>query len=101
MMDKIKQLQQMKQQMDEVKQRLDEITVKGEAENGKVQVISTGNRTIKEVIISPELVAEGDAEQISELVTIATNRALESAENTAETEMRSVAGGMMGGLGLG
>lgn len=91
----------MKQKMDEVKNRLDTITVKGEAEGGKVTVISTGNRKIKEVTISAELVATGDTEQIGDLVTIATNRALENAERVAESEMQSVAGGMLGGLGLG
>lgn len=101
MFDKIKQLQEMKQKMDEVKERLDNTTVKGEAEGGQVVVTSTGNRKIKEVIISQELVATGDVEQIGDLVTIATNRALENAERLAEREMQSVAGGMLGGLGLG
>ncbi len=99
MFDRIKQLQEMKQKMDEVKERLDNTTVKGEAEG--VTVISTGNRKIKEVVISQELAATGDVEQIGDLVTIATNRALESAERLAEREMQSVAGGMLGGLGLG
>ena len=92
MFDKIKQLQQMKQQMDEVKNRLDNITVKGEAENGKVVVLATGNRTIKEVQISPDLLNSGEVEQVNELVLIATNRALESALNASETEMKSVSG---------
>lgn len=94
MLDKLKQLQQMKGQMDEVKSRLDNIQVRGEAEG--VVVISNGNRKIVDVVV-PDSLAKDDLE---DLVLLATNRALEQAENVFESEMKSVAGGMMGGLGL-
>lgn len=100
MFDKIKQLQEMKQKMEEVKQRLETITATGEAEGGKVKVTVYASKKVKEVIVAPELAASGDAEEIGDLVVIATNRALENAENVAESEMRSVAGGMLGGLGF-
>lgn len=80
--------------MDEVKSRLDNIQVRGEAEG--VVVISNGNRKIVDVII-PESLSKTD---IEDLILLATNRALEQAENVFESEMKSVAGGMMGGLGL-
>ncbi|MFT4523871.1 MAG: DNA-binding protein YbaB [Bacteroidia bacterium] len=94
MLDKLKQLQQMKGHMDDVKSRLDNIQVRGEAEG--VVVISNGNRKIVDVVV-PELLAKEDLE---DLILLATNRALEQAENVFESEMKSVAGGMMGGLGL-
>ena len=84
----------MKGQMDEVKSRLDNIQVRGEAEG--VVVISNGNRKIVDVVV-PDSLAKDDLE---DLVLLATNRALEQAENVFESEMKSVAGGMMGGLGL-
>lgn len=80
--------------MDEVKSRLDNIQVRGEAEG--IVVISNGNRKIVDVVI-PDSLPKDDLE---DLVLLATNRALEQAENVFETEMKSVAGGMMGGLGL-
>lgn len=80
--------------MDDVKSRLDNIQVRGEAEG--VVVISNGNRKIVDVVV-PELLAKEDLE---DLILLATNRALEQAENVFESEMKSVAGGMMGGLGL-
>lgn len=97
MLDKLKQLQEMKSQMDEVKTRLDSIQVRGEAEG--VVVVSNGNRKIVDVQI-PAALSSGDSEVIEDLVMMATNRALEQAEKVFESEMRSVAGGMMGGLGL-
>jgi DNA-binding protein YbaB len=94
MLDKLKQLQQMKGQMNEVKSRLDNIQVRGEAKG--VVVISNGNRKIVDVMI-PESLAK---DNIEDLIILASNRALEQAENVFESEMKSVAGGMMGGLGL-
>ncbi|MFT6759628.1 MAG: DNA-binding protein YbaB, partial [Psychroserpens sp.] len=39
-------------------------------------------------------------EEIAELITIAANKALESAEGVFESEMKGMAGGLMGGLGF-
>ena len=97
MFDKLKQLQEMKSQMDDVKKRLDTIQVRGEGEG--VVVVSNGNRKIVNVEISDSVLANGK-DEVEDLALMATNRALEQAERVFESEMRSVAGGMMGGLGL-
>ncbi len=96
--DMMGKMQEMKQKSEEVKKRLDTISVSGEAENGKVAVICTGNRKIISVQISEELFAENDKEQIEELTIMAVNRALEKAEKLAEVEMAGVARGMLPGL---
>ncbi len=94
----MKQLQQMKEQMDAAKERLDHISVKGECQG--VTVISNGNKKITELVISNETYASAKKEEIAELVVLATNRALENAERVFESEMRGMAGGLIGGLGL-
>lgn len=88
----------MKEQMDAAKERLDHISVKGECQG--VTVISNGNKKITELVISNEIYASAKKEEIAELVVLATNRALENAERVFESEMRGMAGGLMGGLGL-
>lgn len=98
MLDKLKQLQQMKQQMDAAKERLNHVSVRGECQG--VVVVANGNKKVTQVIIPDALVRPGHAEEISELVMIATNSAIEKAEGVFESEMRSMAGGLMGGLGL-
>jgi DNA-binding protein YbaB len=97
MLDKLKQLQQMKQQMDAAKERLNHISVRGECQG--VVVVSNGNKKITEVIIPQQLASSGNANEIAELVMIATNSAIEKAEGVFESEMRSMAGGLMGGMG--
>jgi DNA-binding protein YbaB len=98
MLDKLKQLQQMKQQMDAAKERLNHISVRGECQG--VVVVANGNKKVRQVILPDALVRSGNAEEVSELVMIATNSAIEKAEGVFESEMRSMAGGLMGGLGL-
>lgn len=96
MFDKLFQAQQ---KAEEIKARLNNISVFGEAEGGKVRVISTANKEIKEVFISEELFAEGDKEQIEELLLVALNKALVQAENVSQTEMQAATQDMLGGIG--
>ena len=94
----MKQLHQMKEQMDAAKERINGISVKGECQG--VTVVSNANRKIIEVIIPEEIYSKSTGEEIAELITIATNKALESAEGVFESEMKGMAGGLMGGLGF-
>ncbi len=96
MFDKLLQAQQKAQ---EIKSRLDNISVSGEAEGGKVRVIASANKEIKEVHISDELFAEGDKEQIEDLMLVALNKAISQAENISQTEMSAASQDMLSGLG--
>jgi DNA-binding protein YbaB len=96
MFDKLFQAQQKAQ---EVKSRLDSISVVGEAEGGKVRVIATANKEVKEIAISDELFAEGDKEQLEELLLVALNKAFAQADNVSQTEMQAVSQDMFGSLG--
>ena len=82
-----------------VKSKLETISVSGEAGSGKVKVICNGNRKIMEVIVSEDLMAAENREELQDLLVVATNRALESAENVSESEMRAMMSSMMPGLG--
>ena len=97
--DMMGKMQEMKQKSEEVKKRLDTISVNADAEGGKVNVISTGNRKITSIQISEDLMASGDKEQIEDLIIMAVNKALDKAEKVAETEMAGVAKGMLPGFG--
>ncbi|ERJ59544.1 YbaB/EbfC family nucleoid-associated protein [Sphingobacterium paucimobilis] len=96
MFDKLFQAQQKAQ---EIKSRLDNISVSAEAEGGKVRVVATANKEIKEIVISDQLFEEGDKEQIEDLLLVALNKALAQAENVSQTEMQAATQDMFGGLG--
>lgn len=82
-------LGEMKQRMEESKARLDHITVEGEAYEGAVKVIATGNRTIKDVQISDKLMH--DRTELEDMLVLAMNRAIEQADRVNEAEMQGTA----------
>jgi DNA-binding YbaB/EbfC family protein len=88
-----------KEMAENVKAKLETITVVGEAGNGKVKVLANGNRKVQSFTISPELLASENKEELEDLLTVAVNRVLSSAENVSESEMRAMMSTMMPGLG--
>lgn len=96
--DMMGKLQAMQQKMEESKKRLDTIYVDAEAPGGLVKVTFTGNRKLKNVGISPELLGRGDAEELEDLLVIAMNKGLEAAEKVWESEMKGMAGGLLPGM---
>lgn len=93
-------LQAMQQKMEESKKRLDTIFVDGTSPDGSVKVTFTGNRKVKAVSVSPELLGRNDAEELEDQLVMALNRGLEAAEKVWESEMKGMAGGLMPGLGM-
>ena len=90
---------EMQKQMEEIKQKLENISVIGEAENGKVNVVANGNRLINNIIIDDEYKNVVSATSLQETITIAANRALEQAERIEKSEMSHAAMGILPGLG--
>lgn len=93
----MEKLQAMQQKSEDAKQRLDGIIVTGEAPGRVVVVEMTGNRKIKNVSLSDDFY-KADKEEQEDLLVIAISKALENAENVFESEMKSVAMGMIPGL---
>ena len=87
-------LMAMKKQAEEIKERLNNITVEGEAEGGKIKVLSNGNKKITAVQIDVDWIKNADKEEVEDLLVIACNRALDNAERLSESEMR----GMLPGI---
>jgi len=96
MFDKLFQAQQ---KADEVKKRLDSISVFGEAEGGKIKVVASANKEVKEIFLDPEFVSSVDREELEELLVVAVNKALAQAENVSQSEMQAVSQDLLGGMG--
>lgn len=93
----IEQLKQAQQKMEAMKQRLDNITVSGSVEGGKINVELTASRKIKNIHIADELMQDKD--ELIDLLSIALNRALDSADKANEAEQSAAAREMMGNMG--
>jgi len=92
-------LQEAQSKMKESKERLALITVDGEAGDGAVKVVVTGNREVKSIDVAERLLEKDNKEELEDLLITALNRALKNAENAWESEMKGIAGGMLGPLG--
>ncbi len=86
----LSQLGPFKEKMEEVHKKLDSITVTGEAGEGGVQVVCSGNREVRDVSISQEIHQEAK-EDLEDLIVVATNKALKEAEQVYSSEMEEKA----------
>jgi nucleoid-associated protein EbfC len=93
----MERLQEMQQKTEDAKRRLENITVTGEAPAGAVVVEMTGTRKVKNISLNVDL-KDIEKEELEDLLVIATNKALEAAENVWESEMKSVAMGILPGM---
>jgi nucleoid-associated protein EbfC len=78
--------------MEAMKASLSELKVEGSAGGGMVTVVATGSHRVTRVTIEEPLMVAGDREMIEELITAATNQALEKAKQAAAEEMSKMAG---------
>lgn len=97
MFDKLFQAQQ---KAEEVKKRLDSISVFGETEGGKIRVVASANKEVKEVWIDEDFLKQiTDKEELEELLVVALNKALQQAEHISQTKMQAVSQDLLGGFG--
>lgn len=97
MFDKLFEAQQ---KAEEVKKRLDSISVFGETEGGKVRVVASASKEIREVAIDDEFLKQlEDKEELEELLVVALNKALQQADNVSQAEMAVVSQDLLGGIG--
>jgi len=94
--DFMNKMQEAQKQMEVIKKRLEGVYVEGVAENGLVKVTANANKKIINISISNEIL--NDKEAVEDLLIVAINKALEKAENVNNSEMGSVAQGMIPGL---
>jgi nucleoid-associated protein EbfC len=92
MMNKMKEAQE---KMQEIKERLDQVSVKGEAGNGKVVVIVSASKKVKEINIDPEFHKASEAEEMEDMIMLAMGDAMVKAENVAESESKGALGGIL------
>lgn len=96
----MKQAQEMQSRMAEMKEKVAEMRVEGISGGEMVKVEASGDMRIINVTIDAGLLETQDREMIEELVSAATNQALQKARDAAAEAMSDVAGGMdIPGLG--
>ena len=90
-MDEIKKMQD---EISELQEEIEAREFSATAGGGAVQVVVTGKKSIKSLTIQPEVVDPEDIEMLQDLVISAINEAINNVEETTETEMSKITGGV-------
>ncbi len=88
----MQQAQKMQQEMQKAQAELANMEVTGQAGGGMVSVIMNGQHAVKRVSIDPSL--SDDMEMLEDLVTAATNDAVNRIRETSEQHMSGLTQGM-------
>jgi DNA-binding YbaB/EbfC family protein len=88
----MQQAQKMQQEMQKAQEELANMEVTGQAGGGMVSVVMNGQHAVKRVTIDPTLA--DDIEMLEDLVTAATNDAVNRIKETSEQQMAGVTQGM-------
>ena len=90
----IKQAQKMQEDMEALQAELDEREYDISAGGGVVNVKINGKKEILAIDIKPEIVDPDDIETLSDILVAAVNEAIKRVEDTNNSEMSKVTGGM-------
>jgi len=87
-------MSQAKQQYEALQKKMQETVVEGSSGGGTVTVKMDGRKQLLNVKIDPEAVKSGDIEMLQDLITAAVN----GAGRKVDESMQSAMGGMLGGI---
>ena len=93
--DLFSKLHEARQMIEESKKKLNDIIVEASVENGAIRVRANANKAIISIEIAEHLIHTGNKDQLEEMITVATNRALEEAAQKGEIEMKKITKDML------
>lgn len=90
------QIKRMQEQMAAAQAELEVETTTATVGGGAVKVTMTGAQVCTAIEIDPDLLKDGDAEMLQDLILSGVNLALEQSRKMAEEKLGPLAGGMAG-----
>ena len=87
-------MSQAKKQYEQLQKKMQETVVESSSGGGTVTVKMDGRKQVLAVKIDPEAVKSGDVEMLQDLITAAFNGAAKKVDDS----MQSAMGGMLGGM---
>lgn len=90
----IRQAQKMQDEITTLQEDIENREFSATSGGGAVSVVVTGKKTIKSLTINKEVVDPEDVEMLQDLIISAINEAVNQVENTTETEMSKITGGV-------
>ena len=90
----MKQAQKMQRDLVEAQEALAKQTLEVSSGGGAVKVTISGEKKILDLVISPDVVDPDDVEMLQDLVMSAVNEAIRQMEETANSQMSKLTGGL-------
>ena len=86
MQNMLRQAQKLQKEMTQAQNKLNETTFVGEAADGMVKAIFTGDHKLKDITIKPEAIDPDDPDMLQDLIIMAVNDAMQQiAQQTQKT----------------
>jgi nucleoid-associated protein EbfC len=100
----MQRLQKMQEDMNTVQEEVENSEFSASAGGGAVEVKVSGKHEVLSIEIKPEVVDPDDVEMLEDLLKASLNEAIRKANDTMDSKMNSITGGMnipgLSGLGL-
>ncbi len=91
MINKLKQMAEMKNQVVKIREAMQRVTATAEAGGGLVKVTATGDQRVIKIELDPEIVDRDDMDMLHDLIIAGVNKALEEAAEAGQDELRNQA----------
>ena len=92
--DMFQNLGAMKEQMDQIRERVGRLKISGESGAGMVRVTVTGEGTVLDINLDPELLNLPSKAMTEELIVSAVNDAMKKSREALAHEMKQLTGGL-------
>ncbi len=90
----MKQVQKMQRDMEKTQQELEAKVFESSAGGGAIHVKVTGKKELLEIKLDPGIVDPQDVEMLQDLILVAVNEAMKTAEDEMSREMGKITGGI-------
>jgi DNA-binding YbaB/EbfC family protein len=90
----MKLMKQMQQAQERLMQELGGLSVEAAAGGGMVKVTMDGLKTVRSVVIDPEVVSKDDVAMLQDLIVAAVNEASRKVDAAAQEKTAAMAGAM-------
>lgn len=85
----------MEAQQKAMREKLAEVIVEAEAGDGAIKVSANANREITNISVNPDWLKGAEAEELEDLLLVAINRALQSAQEKEAAETQNLLQNML------
>ncbi|MBP0957442.1 MAG: YbaB/EbfC family nucleoid-associated protein [Oscillospiraceae bacterium] len=94
MQSMIRQAQKMQEQITNVQEEIENENFTATTGGGVVEITMNGRKQVQSLTIKPEVVDKDDIETLQDLIISAVNECVKQIEETSETRMGAVTGGV-------